>query len=370
LAAIEDGESGDLQEAAGDDAYAEWYAALIGTGAVVPRWPLEAGGLGLDDAMSSRVERLLQESGIVRLNAFELNRIGAAIAGWGTERQRNQYLPGILKGTERWCQLFSEPSAGSDLPSLATIGAREGSGWKLNGQKVWTSGAMDAHHGLLLARTNPDLPKRAGLTCFIVQMTMPGVDIRPLRQMTGDSDFSEVFLNDVLVADSQRVGDVDVGWELARSVLAGERRGISGAGAGESTGFDVRITAPELGHPIGVARDRAIRLYIESVVHGWRNRRLAHIPNRAAASLGKLAQSELNQSGHASFISELGARGMACEVDDMAALAAQKGFLRSRANTIEGGTSEIHRNTVTEGLLALPREPDPYRSSTWRLTPR
>jgi alkylation response protein AidB-like acyl-CoA dehydrogenase len=366
--------AGDLREAAGKEQYERWYQDFAATGLVVPRWPTRAGGLGLAGAEAGVVEQALAAHGVVRLGPFELSRVGEALARWGSEPLNEACLPGILHGREAWCQLFSEPGAGSDLPSLSTTASPIGDDWRVSGQKVWTSGADSADYGLLLARTSPEQPKRRGLSCFVVDMKQPGIVVRPLRQMTGDSSFNEVFLDDVIVPEWRRLGAVDDGWTIARAVLLGERRGISGSGAAEPLSFDFQVDVPRLLGPADAGRDSsrqdAARLYAIQRTNEWRNRRLGSQANPAWASLGKLAQSELNQRGHERALMGLGLRAVAWEWADSRALEVGDGFLRSRANTIEGGTSEIHRNAIAEGLLGLPREPDPFHQAPWTAVPR
>jgi alkylation response protein AidB-like acyl-CoA dehydrogenase len=366
--AVAEGAAKNLLDAAGRDAYGSWYEAVARSGVVVPRWPARANGLELDNERAAAVDRVLQARGVVRPGAFELARIGPAIAMWGDDEQIAHHLEGILLGRVQWCQLFSEPNAGSDLPSLSTTATRDGDHWVVRGQKVWTSGADTAPWGLLLARTSAHLPKRDGLTCFLLDMALPGVEVRPLRQLTGDASFSEVFLDDVLLPDAARLGPVDGGWTTARTVLAGERRGISGAGAGEAMDFDITVDERPL-RALDGGRDDAVRLYVLGKVQAWRNQRLRGAP-AALASLSKIAQSELNQFGHQHIVSVMGMRAVACQPDDVEALDARYGFLRSRANTIEGGTSEIHRDVVAEQHLGLPRTPDPYHRVSWKDVPR
>lgn len=364
-----DGVAPDLAADVDPGQYQRWYATIARSGVVAPRWPARAGGLALDAHRAAIVEDLLSTHGITRLGAFELARIGPAIATWGDGAQMDAKLPGILAGTAKWCQLFSEPDAGSDLPSLASTAVASGTQWTVRGQKVWTSGADVASWGLMLARTSPSRPKREGLTCFMLDMSLPGVEIRPLRQMTDDRDFSEVFLDDVVVDDSERLGPIDSGWVIARSVLAGERRGISGASAGERMTFDITVDDALLAN-LRDRRDEAARLYTLDKVHTWRNERLRTAPEPAWASLSKIAQSELNQFGHDLLATAQGMRSVASDVPDGDGSLVGYDLLRSRANTIEGGTSEIHRDAVAEGLLGLPRAADPFHGVPWSDVPR
>jgi alkylation response protein AidB-like acyl-CoA dehydrogenase len=291
-----------------------------------------------------------------------------------------------VRNEERWCQLFSEPGAGSDLASLATRAVRDGDEWRVTGQKVWTTWAHESEFAVLLARTDATVTKRKGITYFLLELDQVGVDIRPLRHITGEADFNEVFLEDARVPDTQRVGDVGDGWRVANATLSSERQMVAGAGSG---GVD-RIGGLGVDHAIDLAvkrgraheavvRQRLVALYIEEQIRGWTNQRVraglaAGRPPGPASSVGKVHSGEVNQRLQVLATDLLGADAMAWEraaTDYDSSLPHEvHGMLRSRANTIEGGTSEVNRNIVGERVLGLPREPDPYKDMPWGEVPR
>ena len=212
--------------------YEAWYPSFASSGLVVPTWPREYGGLDLDVATARAIEQTIAPFHLGRLNPLGLNLCAPALFAHGSEEQRLRFLPRIVDNTERWCQLFSEPGAGSDLASLATRAERDGADWVVTGQKIWTTWAHVSDWAVCLARTNPDVPKRKGISYFLVDLQLPGVEVRPLRHLTGEIDFNEVFLTGVRVPDSCRVGAEGDGWRVANATLAGERQMVSGAGSG------------------------------------------------------------------------------------------------------------------------------------------
>jgi len=360
--------------------YEAWYPVFASSGLVAPTWPVAYAGLDLPVAVARRVEQELAPFNLGRLNPLGLNLAAPALFAHGTEEQRLRYLPPIVRNEEVWCQLFSEPGAGSDLASLATRADRDGERWIVNGQKVWTTWAHRADFGVLLARTDPDAPKRAGITYFLIDLHQPGVDVRPLRHIGGDVDFNEVFLSDTVVPDAQRVGEIGDGWKVANATLSGERQMVSGAGSG---GVD-RIGGLGIDHAFELARasgrsaepvvrQELMRLFSEERIRDWTNQRVraqvkAGRSPGPESSVGKVHQGDLNQRVQLLVTELLGMGAVAWAGDRMPREV--RGMLRSRANTIEGGTSEINKNVVGERVLGLPREPDPWRESPWRDTPR
>jgi alkylation response protein AidB-like acyl-CoA dehydrogenase len=348
-------------------AYEAWYPTFAAAGLVAPTWPEAYGGLDLDVATARAVEAVLAPYHLGRLNPLGLNLCAPALFAHGTEEQRLRFLPRIVDNTERWCQLFSEPGAGSDLASLATRAERDGDEWVLTGQKVWTTWAHVSDWAVCLARTDGDVPKRKGITYFLVDLHAPGVEVRPLRHLTGEVDFNEVFLQDVRVPDSCRVGAPGEGWAVAGATLSGERQMVAGAGSGGvdrigGAGADALLATPVHDR---VLRDRIVRLWAEEQIRAWTNRRLR---GGLYASLGKVHQGDLNQRIQLAAVDRLGPHATAWEGEGLDRTV--KGMLRSRANTIEGGTTEVNKNVIGERLLGLPREPDPFAGAPWKDVPR
>jgi alkylation response protein AidB-like acyl-CoA dehydrogenase len=369
--------------------YEDWYPTFGRSGLVVPTWPVAYGGLDVSPAVARAIEAELRPYNLGRLNPLGLNLAAPALFAHGTEEQRLRFLPPIVRNEEVWCQLFSEPGAGSDLASLATRADRDGDDWVLTGQKVWTTWAHLADFGVGLARTDPDVPKRRGITYFLVDLHAPGVEVRPLRHIGGEVDFNEVFLEGVRVPDAHRVGAVGDGWRVANATLSGERQMVAGSGSGgvdriggSGTRRQVEAAAKRRadGDPVDPAmRQRIVAAYGEERIRAWTNQRVraglkAGRPPGPESSVGKVHQGELNQRIQEIAVDLLGARATAWESPATGygeSLPYEvAGMLRSRANTIEGGTTEVNKNIVGERVLGLPREPDPWRDAAWREVPR
>jgi alkylation response protein AidB-like acyl-CoA dehydrogenase len=372
--------------------YRAWYPAFAGSGLVVPRWPVAYGGLGFSRELARAADRMLAPYHLPRLNPLGLNLAAPALFEHGTDEQRLRFLPRIVSNEEVWCQLFSEPGAGSDLASLATRAERDGLDWRVTGQKVWTTWAHLADFAVLLARTDPEVPKHQGITYFLIDMRQPGVEVRPLRHIGGEVDFNEVFLDGAAVPDSQRVGAVGDGWRVARATLSGERQMVSGSGSG---GVD-RIGGTGTRRLVRLARERSaqglpygwddpdtrhqlVRLWCEEQIRAWTNGRVvaglkAGLPPGPESSIGKVHGSELNQRIQLAAAQMLGMSATAWDGDQAGYAesmpAELRGMLRSRANTIEGGTSEVNKNVLAERVLGLPKEPDPWHGLPWREVPR
>jgi alkylation response protein AidB-like acyl-CoA dehydrogenase len=369
--------------------YEDWYPTFGRSGLVVPTWPVAYAGLDVSPAVARAIEAELQPYNLGRLNPLGLNLAAPALFAYGTEDQRLRFLPPIVRNEEVWCQLFSEPGAGSDLASLATRAERDGEDWVLTGQKVWTTWAHLADFGVCLARTDPDVPKRRGITYFLVDLHAPGVEVRPLRHIGGEVDFNEVFLEGVRVPDAHRVGAVGDGWRVANATLSGERQMVAGSGSGgvdriggSGTRRLVETAAKRRadGDPVDPAmRQRIVAAYGEERIRAWTNQRVraglkAGRPPGPESSVGKVHQGELNQRIQEIAVDLLGA-GATAWVSPATAYGESlpyevAGMLRSRANTIEGGTTEVNKNIVGERVLGLPREPDPWRDAAWREVPR
>jgi alkylation response protein AidB-like acyl-CoA dehydrogenase len=378
-----------IREVRTREEYEAWYPVFGRSGLVMPSWPVSYGGLGLPNAVARMVDAELARYNLGRLNPLGLNHAAAALFAYGTEEQRLRFLPPIVRNEEVWCQLFSEPGAGSDLASLATRAERDGEEWVVSGQKVWTTWAHRADFGVLIARTDPDVPKRAGLTFFLIDLHQPGVAVRPLRDMTGDVEFNEVFLDRARVPDSYRIGEVGEGWRVAGATLSSERQMVAGSGSG---GVD-RIGGSGVGRLLRMAREQGgaarsgdvvrrqqlARLHSEERIRAWTNQRVrarmrGNLASGPESSIGKLHQGTLNQRIQLLAMGMLGPSAIAWESDasDYAEALPYEvfGMLRSRANTIEGGTTEVNKGIVGERVLGLPREPDPWREARWRDVPR
>jgi alkylation response protein AidB-like acyl-CoA dehydrogenase len=353
-------------------------------------FPVGFGGLGLAPDLQRRVEERIRAAG-VRADALERNGFGIflaapTIAAHADDELKARLLRPLFTGEELWCQLFSEPGAGSDLAGLSTRAVRDGEEWVVDGQKVWNTLAHRADRGMLVARTDPDAPKHRGLTYFALDMHAPGVDVRPLRQITGEAEFNEVYLTGVRVPDADRIGGLGDGWRVSLTTLMNERVTIGGAVAGRDSGpiadaLKVWREHPESHDP--VRRDRLARLWIAAEVLRLTNARAAANRKAGAAgpegSVAKLAFAETNRHIYELCMDVLGADGLLYPSYEMvrpeeASLTGggdpRKMFLRSRAYSIEGGTSEILRNVLGERVLGLPGEPRVDKGLPWNEVPR
>lgn len=361
----------------------EFRAAQYDAGLAWVSNPVGLGGLGLPAAEQATIDAAVLEAGGQLCWDNDPIAYGMAAPTLLAYLKDNAapFLRPAFSGTERWCQLFSEPAAGSDVANAATRATRDGDGWRVTGQKVWTSLAHLARWGLLLARTDPEAPKHSGMTYFILDMTAPGLTIRPLRQATGDAEFNEVFLDEVYIPDSARLGPVGGGWSVALTTLMNERVAIGGQ------------SPPRGGGPIGVAlgiwrqsggstqmRERLIKLWVRAEVLRLTNLRAGQRVGGPGpeGSIGKLASAELNQDVYEFCVDLLGCNGTRYpkvgydpELRPRTHNADPRyQYVRSLANTIEGGTSEIMRNILGERLLGLPAEPRLDKGIPWSSTPR
>lgn len=366
-------------------AYEAWYPTFADSGLAVATWPTDYLGLDLTPDKARVAEAVLAPLNLGRLNPLGLNSAAPALFAHGSEEQRARFLPPMVRDIERWCQLLSEPGAGSDLASLATRAERDGDEWVLTGQKVWTTWAHFSDFAVCLARNDPRRTKRHGLTYFIVDLHAPGVDVRPLRHLGGEVDFNEVFLDAVRVPDDRRIGAVGDGWRVAGSSLAGERQMVSGSGSGGvdrigGAGVERLVErARDLGRTDDpIVRQRIMQVFAEERIRDWTNQRVRATLTAGgtpgpAASIGKVHQGALNQRIQMLAADVLGPAAMAW-LPGAAARGAMPaevaGMLRSRANTIEGGTTEVNKNILGERVLGLPREPDPWADAAWEDIPR
>jgi alkylation response protein AidB-like acyl-CoA dehydrogenase len=366
----------------GDDdprrlAVREWLAAhsqptpreLAEAGYVAPHWPAPW-GLAADPVHQLVIDDEVARAGVKRpQNAIGIGWAGPTIAYAGTQAQKDRYLFPLLAGEEIWCQLFSEPSAGSDLASLTTRAERDGEEWVVNGQKVWTSGAQHSQFGILLARTDPDASKHRGITYFICPMDAPGIEIRPIKEMTGGETFNEVFLTDVRLAADAVVGDVNDGWRLAKVTLGNERVSLSTGGILWGHGPTAMDLLDQVRAGGGVSdpvmRQRVVGIWIEhQILEIIRMRtltaRLRGEQPGPEASIRKIIADEHGQHVAALARDLAGADAMLVPELASASLADATwhyAFLFAQALTIGGGTGHVQRNIVGERVLGLPAEP-------------
>jgi alkylation response protein AidB-like acyl-CoA dehydrogenase len=348
-------------------------------------FPIGQGGLGVSPSLQSTVDEIVKSHGIPA--TAEVNPIGYGMAAptllrHGRPEQVRDFLRPLFSCAHIWCQLFSEPGAGSDLASLATKAEWVGEHWKINGQKVWTTRAHVARYGLLLARTAPEQPKRRGITCFILDMHAPGVEVRPLRQMTGDAEFNEVSLTDVTVPDTHRLGELNEGWRVANTTLMNERVAIGGStpprGSG-SIGLLLRVWR-EASSTNPTQRPVVARLWVEAESLRLMNLRSSQLRDAGvpgpSGSIGKLVTAELSQAIYSVAGTLLGPdaillpEGYEDKSRGCTEHSVQWWVLRARANSIAGGTTEIMRNIIAERILGLPRSQHDSPLVPWRDLPK
>jgi len=358
----------DLHAASNVAGAVAWQRVLAEHGFAALTWPAEHGGRGLGPIEQIIWNQELARAGLgLSMFVVGIGMVGPTLIAHGSEAQQRRYLGPMLRADEIWCQLFSEPGAGSDLAALATRAERDGDGWVIRGQKTWSSGAEHAHMGILLARTNPDVPKHQGITYFLLPMDAPGVEVRPIRQMNDARHFCDTFLNDVRVSDEHRLGRVDGGWACAMTTLLNERIALGGM---ESFRFDelaeLARARPERLDPL--LRDELARVYTLGRTLELLNARIVtklgrgEIPN-AESSVMKLAMARLM-----SRAADLGLRLQGPEAM-LRRGRWQNQLLFAPAMHVAGGTDEIQKNTAAERVLGLPREPRPDRDVPFRDLP-
>lgn len=350
--------------------------ALAEAGYVAPHWPAPY-GLGADPVTQLVIDEELKAAGVKRpSNPIGIGWAGPTLMEAGTPDQQARYLPGILSGEDIWCQLFSEPGAGSDLANLSTRAVRDGDEWIINGQKVWTSLAHYAKYGILIARTDPDVPKRKGISYFICDMSAPGIEIRPLVEMTGVHNFNEVFLDEVRLPAEALVGQVNDGWRLAKVTLANERVSLSSGGALWGMGPDATDLLEEVRQAGGttdpIMRQRLAQMYIHhEILRQIRLRTItAAIQGRQPgpeASVRKVLADEHGQEIMALAKDLAGAGGMLTDAGPLGRSVGlwHYGYLFAQALTIGGGTGDVQRNILGERVLGLPAEIDTEAGATW-----
>ena len=365
---------------------AAWRARVIEAGWAAPTWPADSFGRGLSRAEAKTVAQEFRAAGAP---GGAVEHLGyAALAGntvveFGSAALKRDVLPKLLSG--EWangCLLYSEPGNGSDLAGLQTRAERDGDVFVVNGQKIWTTGGREAKCGLLLARTNWDVPKHAGISFFIIPMDLPGIEVRPIRQMTGESDFNEVFLTDVRVPAGALVGELNDGWRVLQTALKEERRtmGFELGAARHKAGDRAPIFSEsddliEAARAAGKLGDEAVRQEIMRI-HSWRlvndwnavraRQQIQAGGGSSLASLGKLANSRILHSSWALKFRLLGPRAMLYDPADTAAYQAGNQLMWSFINSIGGGTDQIQRNIIGERILGLPKGHEPDRGVPFR----
>lgn len=383
----------DFELPADDDprriAIREWLAnnpqptnsELAESGYVAPHWPRPY-GLDADPIHQLVIDQELRAAGVRRpQNMIGIGWAGPTLLAAGTEAQQEQFLPGLLSGEEVWCQLFSEPGAGSDLAGLATSAVRDGDEWIVNGQKIWTSLGHFARYGILIARTDRDAPKHGGITYFVCPMDTEGVEVRPIIEMTGGHTFNEVFFSDVRIPHANVVGEVNDGWRLAKVTLTNERVSLSGGGALWGNGpeaddlLDVVRSAGGVSDPL--MRQRLAQIHIESELLRLIRLRTVSAAVRGEepgpeASVRKILADEHGQKLMAAAKDLAGSGAMLTGVGPLGGDPGIWGFgyLFSQALTIGGGTGDVQRNILGERVLGLPHEPDTEAGLSWAETRR
>ena len=389
----------------------QWWQLLADSGWAFPSWPEGFGGRGLSSAATKAAVQARRDAGAFGPpNGVATFLAAPTIMHYGTEEQKRKYIPKIVNGQEIWCQLFSEPGAGSDMAGLATKAIRDGDEWIVNGQKVWNSGAQWAQYGILIARTDPQQPKHRGITYFLIDMEQDGVDVRPLKEMTGDAAFNEVFLNDARVAESDRLGDLGDGWRVAMTTLSHERD-PDNAGMGDTAAFGEIDLAESVGEYSatlsskndgfslalsgGVTRvlegvtsqfeaseDPKVRQKLASILEMRRTSRWSGM--RAAAKIKsggqpgpevstlKLLGSEMGRQIRDVGLESMGAHGMLYGQDAPVDGLFHAYSMFTPAQSIAGGSDEVQRNIIGERVLGLPREPGEkeQRELPWSELPR
>ncbi|MGA5581889.1 acyl-CoA dehydrogenase family protein [Streptomyces thermodiastaticus] len=363
----------------------DFLRARFDAGLAWVHYPEGLGGLGAPRSLQAVVDDELQAANAPdndpRRIGIGLGMAAPTLLRYGTEEQKRRYLRPLWTGEEVWCQLFSEPGAGSDLAALGTRAVRDGDDWVVDGQKVWTSSAHLARWAILIARTDPDVPKHQGITYFICDMTDPGVEVRPLRQITGEAEFNEVFLTGVRIPDSRRLGEVGDGWRVAQTTLMNERVSIGGTALPREGGMIGKVAQTWRERPDLRTHDlhqRLLRLWVEAEVVRLTGERLrqqlaAGQPGPEGSAM-KLAFARLNQEISGLEVELRGAEGLLYddwtmrrpELVDFTGRDAGYRYLRAKGNSIEGGTSEILLNIVAERVLGLPPEPRTDKDVAWK----
>ncbi len=367
---------------------AEFLGAQYDLGLAWVHFPEGFGGLGVSPKLQNTINQKLFAAGApvpYARNPIGYGMCAPTIVTHGSDEQKRRYLRPLFTGEEIWCQLFSEPGAGSDVASLAMRAVKDGDEWIVNGQKVWTTLAHVASFGIVLARTDPEQVKHKGLTMFVVDMHAPGVEVRPLVQATGDAEFNEVYMTDVRIPDAERLGDIGDGWRVSLTTLMNERVSIGGQVHPRGAGVIAVAVNQWKKNPQrhdAVARDTLTRLWIDAEVNRLTNMRASQLRAKGTpgpeGSVGKLAMAGLNQRIMSFVMDVMGPDALLYPSgytkerprSAMDLSNPQKAFLRVQANSIEGGTTNIMKNILGERVLGLPGEPRADKDVPWSQVPR
>jgi alkylation response protein AidB-like acyl-CoA dehydrogenase len=372
---------------AGTDAVT-FLGAQFDLGLAWVHFPKGHGGLGLSPRHQKIIGERISKAG--GPSSYARNPIGYGMCGptvveWGSDEQKSRYLRPLFTGEEIWCQLFSEPGSGSDFAGLSAKGVKDGEEWIANGQKVWTTLAHLSRWGLLVVRTDPDAVKHAGLTAFVVDMHAPGVEVRPLRQMTGEAEFNEVYFTDVRISEKEMLGKPGDGWRVSLTTLMNERVAIGGVTPPRGSGPIAQVVKVwkdlDISLKDDATRDELMKLWIRAEVLRLTNIRAGQMRKVGVpgpeGSIGKMESANLNKALYEFAISLMGPDGMLYGSYEMIRPETamgfetiQKAFLRSRANSIEGGTTEVMKNILGERVLGLPGDVRVDREVPWSQVPR
>jgi acyl-CoA dehydrogenase len=336
-----------------------WLERMAQRGWTVPDWPTDYGGGGLSAAETKILRQEMARIGARNpLHSFGISMLGPALLKYGSEEQKKHYLPEIARGEVRWCQGYSEPNAGSDLASLQTKAEDKGDHWLVNGQKVWTSYADKADWIFCLVRTDPQAPKHKGISFLLFDMKTPGVSTKPILLISGSSPFCETFFDDVKVPKDQVVGEVNKGWDVAKYLLGHEREMISGMGLGGQGGSLGEAFADVLADDPVLRADMA-RFDVDAMAYRAMSERFidelkAGLAHPALPSMMKYAGTELNKARHELVMAAGGSDALEWESDRSKKGKAAREWLRTKANSIEGGTSEVQLGIIAKRILELP----------------
>jgi alkylation response protein AidB-like acyl-CoA dehydrogenase len=361
---------------------AQWAHTVVEAGWAVPSWEPEWYGRGLSDAQSRLVAVEFAAVGAPGCGHDRANLFACTLHDVGTDEQKRRLIPPSIRGESKWCLLYSEPGAGSDLAGLRTRAERDGDEWVINGQKVWTSFAKTADYGMLVARTDWDVPKHQGISFFMLPMRQPGVDIRPIHQITGESEFNEVFIEDARVPAENLVGELNAGWSVLQTALGYERRFMGDlartAKDNKRPQAEKSNLLVELAREAGRLDDPYIRQQIARVdalatVNRWNTQRSKAAADRGEAAtlmaLGKIAMSRILHETARVETEIVGAEAMLAGPDNPVGDAVTFRTMNAYFTSIGGGTDQIQRNIVGERVLGLPKEPEPYRNTPFRELP-